>query len=83
MDIRSFDDVVRKKPRIVNASRGGTRVYLDHRLQTASVIIRMIFPLRHEVFTTWMCGRAILSGEADTGIASKTVGVCWDFTPFP
>lgn len=72
--IRGFDDLPRLKPRIVNRQPGaGTRLYLDHRLQAASIRPEEIPGYGHEVFTHMDVGLAILSGEADTGIASTAI----------
>jgi putative molybdopterin biosynthesis protein len=74
LGIRGFEDVLAKRPRIVNRQAGaGTRLLLDHRLQNAGVTPEALSGYDREVSTHLEVGLAILTGEADTGIASAAV----------
>jgi putative molybdopterin biosynthesis protein len=74
LGIRGIDDVIRLRPRIVNRQAGaGTRILLDHRLRAAGVSPEVLPGYDHEVFTHMDVGLAVLTGAADTGIASAAV----------
>lgn len=74
LHIQGFNDVIGQKPRIVNRQPGaGTRLLLDHYLQKAGVVPAVLPGYNLEVFTHLEVGLAILSGAADTGIASAAV----------
>lgn len=84
LHILGFDDVIGRKPRIVNRQSGaGTRILLDHYLQKAGLAAEVLPGYDLEVFTHMEVGLAILSGEADTGIASAAVArlLGLDFIP--
>jgi putative molybdopterin biosynthesis protein len=73
LNIHGFDDVIRERPRIVNRQPGaGTRLLLDHILQNAGVA-DVLPGYDQEVSTHMEVGLTILTGEADTGIASAAV----------
>jgi excisionase family DNA binding protein len=72
--IQGFDDVIRLRPRIVNRQPGaGTRILLDHHLQAVGASPDTLPGYDQEVFTHMDVGLAVLTGEADTGIASSAV----------
>jgi len=74
LDIRDIRDIVGKKARIVNRQPGaGTRVYLDYRFRQAGIDPVTVPGYDQEVFTHMNVGLAILSGKADTGLASTAV----------
>ena len=74
LHIGAFGDLVRKGVRFVNRQAGsGTRLLLDHHLEKAGVPAGRITGYDQEVFTHIEVGLAILSGEADTGIATAAV----------
>ena len=73
LKIHGFDDVIRERPRIVNRQPGaGTRLLLDRALQNAGVA-DVLPGYDLEVSTHMEVGLTILTGEADTGIASAAV----------
>jgi excisionase family DNA binding protein len=74
LGIRGFEDLLRIRPRIVNRQPGsGTRILLDHHLKEAGESPGSLPGYEHEVFTHMDVGLAVLTGEADTGIASSAV----------
>jgi putative molybdopterin biosynthesis protein len=69
--IRQFEDLARGHVRFVNRQRGaGTRVLLDYHLGKLGIDSDKIIGYDREVSTHLEVGLAILSGEADTGIAT-------------
>ena len=69
--IRQFEDLALGKVRFVNRQRGsGTRVLLDSHLSRLGIDPGKIPGYNREVSTHLEVGLAILSGEADTGIAT-------------
>ena len=69
--IRKFEDLALGKVRFVNRQRGaGTRVLLDSHLGRLGIDPGTIPGYDREVSTHLEVGLAILSGEADTGIAT-------------
>jgi putative molybdopterin biosynthesis protein len=84
LHLHGFDDLRIRKPRLVNRQPGaGTRILLDHYLQKAGAAPDSLSGYRREVFTHMEVGLAILSGEADTGLASAAVArlLGLDFIP--
>ncbi|MCE5263119.1 MAG: helix-turn-helix transcriptional regulator [Deltaproteobacteria bacterium] len=82
--IRDFPDLGREGVRFVNRQPGsGTRLLLDHHLEKAGIPAARIAGYDREVFTHIEIGLAILSGEADTGIATAAVSslLGLDFIP--
>ena len=72
--IREFADLVREGVRFVNRQPGsGTRLLLDHHLEKAGIPAARIDGYDREVFTHIEIGLAVLSGEADAGIATAAV----------
>jgi putative molybdopterin biosynthesis protein len=82
--IRGFEDLTHKEVRFINRQKGaGTRVLLDHHLKTLQIPSSKISGYENEVYTHVEVGLAILSKEADVGVAtvaiSKLLGL--HFTP--
>lgn len=74
LHIGAFGDLPRKSVRFVNRQAGsGTRLLLDYHLEKAGISPVTIMGYEQEVFTHIEVGLAILSGEADTGIATAAV----------
>ncbi|PKN36015.1 MAG: DNA-binding protein [Deltaproteobacteria bacterium HGW-Deltaproteobacteria-19] len=74
LEIRGFDDLLRIRPRIVNRQPGaGTRILLDYQIKKANLSPDSLPGYDREVFTHMDVGLAVLTGEADTGIASTAV----------
>jgi excisionase family DNA binding protein len=84
MGIAGFADLARPGVRFVNRQAGsGTRLLLDHHLGKAGIEAGRIGGYAQEVYTHIEVGLAILSGEADTGIATAAVSTLLglDFIP--
>jgi len=74
MRISGFEDLTREGVRFVNRQPGsGTRLLLDHHLEKAGIPAARIDGYDREVFTHIEIGLAVLSGEADAGIATVAV----------
>ncbi len=73
-NIRDFQDLAREGISFINRQAGsGTRLLLDYHLGRAGVSPDRIAGYDREVFTHFEVGLAILSGGADTGIATVAV----------
>jgi putative molybdopterin biosynthesis protein len=82
--IRGFKDLGKAEVRFINRQAGsGTRLLLDYHLGKAGISAERIGGYELEVFTHFEVGLAILSGEADTGIATAAVSslLGLDFIP--
>ena len=82
--IRGFADLSREKLRFLNRQAGsGTRLLLDYELGKAGISPEDITGYDDEVFTHIEVGLAVLSGEADTGLATAAVSsiLGLDFVP--
>jgi excisionase family DNA binding protein len=74
LHIGKFEDLARKGVRFVNRQAGsGTRLLLDHHLEKAGIPTDRIVGYDQDVFTHIEVGLAVLSGGADTGIATAAV----------
>jgi len=74
LGITGLADVWQRRLRIVNRQPGaGTRVYLDHLLQGCGASPDQLPGYEMEVFTHMDVGLAVLSGKADTGLATTAV----------
>jgi putative molybdopterin biosynthesis protein len=74
LGIRGFEDLTRKDVRFVNRQKGsGTRILLDHHLKSLHILPGRVQGYEREVYTHFEVGLSILSGEADTGIATIAV----------
>ena len=74
LHIGGFADLAKKRVRIVNRQKGsGTRVLLDYHMDNLGISTRDISGYDTEVFTHFEVGLAVLSKEADTGIATAAV----------
>ena len=72
--IRGFEDLTQKGGRLINRQKGsGTRVLLDHHLKRLQIPTSRIEGYGREVYTHFEVGLAILSKEADVGIATIAV----------
>lgn len=72
--IRGFEDLAQKGVRLMNRQEGsGTRVLLDHHLRRLHIPISKIQGYEREVYTHFEVGLAILSKEADVGVATIAV----------
>jgi putative molybdopterin biosynthesis protein len=72
--IKDFTDLTREEVRFINRQDGaGTRVLLDYHLKKCGISPANIRGYEKEVFTHFETGLSILSGEADTGIATGAV----------
>lgn len=84
MNIMGFEDLAREGVRFVNRQAGsGTRLLLDYHLGRAEISPDRIAGYEQEVFTHIEIGLAVLSGEADAGIATAAVSslLGLDFIP--
>jgi len=73
-EIRGFEDLDSKNITFINRQQGsGTRVLIDHHLKQLGITPSMIHGYDNEVYTHLDVGLAILSGEADIGIATASV----------
>ena len=84
LGIRGFENLAQKGTRFINRQNGaGTRVLLDHNLKKLRISSSKIEGYESEVYTHLEVGLAILSKEADVGIAtiaiSRLLGL--DFIP--
>ncbi len=81
---QGFEDLVNGKIKMVNRQKGsGTRILMDHHLNLMGIDSKNISGYDREVYTHFDVGLSILSGDADTGIATaasaKLLGL--DFIP--
>ena len=84
LGIKGFEDLNRKGVRFINRQAGsGTRLLLDHHLGKAGIRAESIVGYEQEVSTHIEVGLSILSGAADTGIATAAVSslLGLDFIP--
>jgi len=72
--IHGFEDLTRKGIRFINRQKGsGTKVLLDHHLKRLQIPASKISGYEREVYTHFEVGLAVLSKEADVGIATIAV----------
>lgn len=72
--IKGFDDLAKEGLKFMNRQKGsGTRVMLDYHLGQLGLSPDQINGYEREVFTHFEVGFSVLSGEADTGIATAAV----------
>ena len=72
--IHDFADLRRAGVRLVNRQPGaGTRILLDRRLNELGIAPAAVAGYDREAATHYEVGLAVLSGEADTGLASGSV----------
>ncbi|MGZ6220030.1 MAG: substrate-binding domain-containing protein, partial [Syntrophales bacterium] len=72
--IGGFADLTKEGVKIVNRQKGsGTRVLLDYHMDNLGISTRDISGYNTEVFTHLEVGLAVLSKEADAGIATAAV----------
>ncbi|OPY08756.1 MAG: PBP superfamily domain protein [Syntrophus sp. PtaB.Bin001] len=74
LDLKGFEDLARKDVRFINRQPGaGTRALLDINLERLGIKKSDIAGYGREVFTHLEVGLAVISGEADVGIASIAI----------
>jgi putative molybdopterin biosynthesis protein len=74
LGIKGFNDLTRKDVRFVNRQSGaGTRVLLDYHLKRLRVSASKIAGYENEVYTHFEVGLAVLSNEANVGIATVAI----------
>jgi putative molybdopterin biosynthesis protein len=74
LGIRGFEDLGRDGVRLINRQAGaGTRLLLDRRLGELGIQTATVQGYGLEAATHYEVGLAVLSGEADTGLASGSV----------
>lgn len=72
--IRGFEDLTQKGIRLINRQKGsGTRALLDYHLKRLKISASKIQGYDREVYTHFEIGLAILSKEADVGIATIAI----------
>lgn len=84
LGIQGFNDLSRKELRFINRQPGaGTRLFLDIHLDRLGIEKSQVSGYEREVFTHLEVGLAVLSGEADTGIATIAIAnfLNLDFVP--
>jgi excisionase family DNA binding protein len=74
LSISGFEDLGRPGVRLINRQAGaGTRLLLDRRLDELGIAPSGVAGYGREAATHYEVGLAVLSGEADTGLASGSV----------
>ncbi len=74
LHISGFADLAKQGLKIVNRQKGsGTRILLDYHMDNLGISTRDVSGYDTEVFTHFEVGLAVLSKEADTGIATAAV----------
>jgi excisionase family DNA binding protein len=82
--IRGFEELAQKEVRLINRQKGsGTRVLLDYHLKRLQIPTSKIQGYEREVYTHFEVGLAILSKEADVGIATIAVSKLLGLPFFP
>lgn len=78
-NFRGWESLTRKGIRFINRQSGsGIRILLDYELKNRSIAGGDISGYENEVYTHFEVGLAIISGEADAGIASAAVAKIMD-----
>ena len=74
LHISGFADLAKQEVKIVNRQKGsGTRILFDYNMDNLGLSTRHISGYDTEVFTHFEVGLAVLSKEADTGMATAAV----------
>ncbi|MCX5852073.1 MAG: helix-turn-helix transcriptional regulator [Deltaproteobacteria bacterium] len=82
--IRGINDLTRDGVRIINRQEGsGTRLLLDYYLKKLQIDAGIIDGYREEVSTHMEVGLSVLSGSADTGIATIAIAKILGLTFHP
>jgi excisionase family DNA binding protein len=84
LKIRGFKDLTRRNVRFVNRQEGsGTRLLIDFHLKELGISPEAVAGYDDDVYTHIEVGLNILSGEADTGVATKALAslLNLDFIP--
>jgi putative molybdopterin biosynthesis protein len=83
-NIKGFEDLSKEGIRLINRQKGsGTRILLDYNLEKAGISPEAIGGYSEEVFTHFEVGLAVLSGEADVGIATIAVSKLFGLSFLP
>jgi len=78
-NFQGWESLTRKGIRFINRQSGsGIRILLDYELQNRGIAGGDISGYENEVYTHFEVGLAIISGEADAGIASAAVAKIMD-----
>jgi excisionase family DNA binding protein len=81
---KGWDSLTNKNIRFVNRQKGsGIRVMLDQELKQRGISSRDVSGYETEVYTHFEVGLSLISGEADTGIASAAVARILDLDFYP
>jgi len=71
---KSFPDLLSPKVKFINRQEGsGTRLFLDHQLKKEKISAKKIKGYNNSVYTHLEVGLAILSGEANVGLATVAI----------
>ncbi len=74
LHIQGFEDLRKKRVQFINRQKGsGTRVLLDYHLERLKIPSSKVLGYEKEVYTHFEVGLAVLSREADVGIATGAV----------
>ena len=74
LNIRDIEDLQQPDIRFINRQEGsGTRLLIDYHLKKAGIIADGIIGYENEVFTHLEVGLAILSGQANVGMATGSI----------
>lgn len=74
LEIKGFEDLIRRKVRFINRQKGsGTRNLIDHNLGRLGIDASGIQGYENEVNTHLEVGLSIVSGESDVGVATVAV----------
>lgn len=78
-NFRGWESLTRKGIRFINRQSGsGIRILLDYELNNRGIAGGDIYGYENEVYTHFEVGLAVISGEADAGIASAAVAKIMD-----
>ncbi len=83
-EINQIADLAKQRPSFINRQKGsGTRLFLDYQLQKLGIEPSSVSGYDKEVYTHMEVGLALLSGEAEAGIASVAIArlLGLNFTP--
>jgi len=70
----NFNDLTLSGIKLINRQKGsGTRIFFDYNLKNNNIDAGSINGYRNEVYTHFEVGLSILSGEANTGIATVAI----------
>jgi len=74
LNFRGFEDIADRRIRLINRQPGsGTRVLLDYHLAMRNIAKELIQGYDSQVYTHYEVGLAVVSGEADVGVATRAI----------